>query len=212
MDSYHAGQVFSSIDRGGRYAFGAQADIIIWNMAQLATCLVPLMPDEDAAVERFTKIVHGMADTLRREWLKRFCAKVGIATPSPEDGALVGELLKLMQTDRADFTNTFRALLGDDARDQFTDRSAFDAWATRWRKRIESEPDPEGLMRRTNPAVIPRNHRIEQMIAAAVEGDDAPFHRLNAVLSRPFDEAPEDEDLRRPPTEAEIVPATFCGT
>ncbi|APX25062.1 MAG: SELO family protein [Rhodobacteraceae bacterium] len=212
MDRYDPQQVFSSIDRYGRYAYAAQAEIAVWNMAQLATALVPLMPDADDAVARFTEIVHGMADTLQREWMSRFAAKLGIATPAEGDGPLISEFLALMHKGQADFTNAFRGLLSDDARDQFTDRDAFDAWETRWRARIASEDDPEGLMRRSNPAFIPRNHRIEQMIAAAVEGDERLFHHLNAVLARPYDDQPEAEELRRPPTEAEVVPATFCGT
>ena len=212
MDRYDPNQVFSSIDRYGRYAYSAQPDIIVWNMAQLATALVPLMPDADDGVKVFTEIVHGMADLLRAEWLKRFGAKIGLADPQPGDAALIGELLDLMHKGQADFTNTFRALLEDDARDQFTDRAAFDGWEARWRERIKEERDPEGLMRRSNPAFIPRNHRVEQMIAAAVEGDDRYFHHLNAVLARPYEEQPEAEELRHPPTDDEIVPATFCGT
>ncbi|MBU2962145.1 YdiU family protein [Citreicella sp. C3M06] len=212
MDVYDPHQVFSSIDRNGRYAYAAQAEIIVWNMAQLATALIPLMPDQDAAVESFTKIVHGMADTLHREWLTRFAAKLGINAPTPEDGPLIGSFLRLMHDNQADFTIAFRALLTDNARDQFADPSAFDAWETGWRKRIDTEADPEALMRRSNPAFIPRNHRIEQMISAAVDGDERAFHHLNTVLSRPYDDQPDAEELTRPPLPAEIVPATFCGT
>ncbi|MCR8547360.1 YdiU family protein [Salipiger sp. P9] len=212
MDSYDPQQVYSSIDRYGRYAYGAQADIVVWNMAQLATALIPLMPDADAAVERFTEIVHGMADLFRAEWLKRFAAKLGIATPAPEDAALIAELLDLMHKGQADFTNTFRALSEGNARDQFTDPAAFDGWETRWQARIADEDEPLALMRRSNPAFIPRNHRIEQMIAAAVEGDERAFHHMSGVLARPYDDQPEAEELRRPPLPAEVVPATFCGT
>ncbi|SIS93937.1 Uncharacterized conserved protein YdiU, UPF0061 family [Roseivivax lentus] len=212
MDAYHPNRVFSSIDRMGRYAYANQADIIVWNMAQLATALVPLTEDPEAAVKRFTDQVHAMPDRIRAEWEARFAAKIGISRPREADKTLVSGLLTLMQKDGADFTNAFRALARDDARDQFTDRAAFDSWAGTWRARIAEEPEPEALMRRTNPAIIPRNHRIEAMIAAAVDGDDAPFHRLNAALARPFEDDPETEDLRRAPLPDEIVPATFCGT
>ena len=212
MDDYHPDRVFSSIDRMGRYAYASQADIIVWNMAQLATALVPLCEDQEAAVKRFTDQVHAMPDLIRAEWEARFAAKIGFAEPRAEDKMLVAELLTLMQENQADFTNTFRALSRGAGRDEFTDRAAFDGWAKRCQERIADETEPEALMRRTNPAFIPRNHRIEAMIASAVAGDDAPFHRMNAVLARPFDDQPEAEDLARAPLPDEVVPATFCGT
>ncbi|GGF55492.1 protein adenylyltransferase SelO [Mameliella alba] len=212
MDAYDPDTVFSSIDRFGRYGYAAQADIIVWNMAQLATALVPLMPDTDKAVEDFTKAVHAMPDRLRALWLERFGAKIGLSTPTQEDLSLIGDLLTLMHEGGADFTNTFRALADGDARDQFTDRAAFDAWEARWQARLEQEETPQALMRAVNPVLIPRNHRVEQMIEAAVAGDDAPFHRLNAALSAPFDLNESYADLRRPPSSGEKVRATFCGT
>ena len=214
MDAYDPQTVFSSIDRFGRYGYAAQADIVVWNMAQFATALVPLLPDEGAAVERFTAQVQAMPDLLRAEWLSRFAAKLGIATPEADDAGLIADLLDLMQAGGSDFTNTFRALCDGPqaARDHVADRAGFDAWAARWQARLAREEDPSGLMRRSNPAFIPRNHRIEQMIEAAVQGDDAPFHRLNAVLATPYADQPGAEDLRRPPAREEMVAATFCGT
>ncbi len=212
MDIYDPQTVFSSIDRYGRYGYAAQADIIVWNMAQLATALIALMPDPDAAVERLTAQVHAMPELIRTNYESRFAAKIGLSSARDGDKDLVTDLLTRMHANQADFTNTFRALADGTARDQFTDPEAFDGWATAWRERLKDEPDPDALMRRTNPAVIPRNHRIEQMIEAAVAGDDAPFHRLNAVLAAPFEDNPDAEDLRRPPTSSEVVPATFCGT
>ncbi|KUF12394.1 protein adenylyltransferase SelO [Pseudoponticoccus marisrubri] len=212
MDSYNPETVFSSIDRFGRYGYAAQADIIVWNMAQLASALVPLMPDVDAAVEDFTTRVRAMGDLIRAEWLTRFAAKIGISTPVAEDSRLIGDLLQLMDAGGSDFTNTFRALSRDAGRDEIADRAGFDAWAARWHERIADEPAPFELMARVNPAVIPRNHRIEQMIEAAVAGDDAPFHRLLQVLSDPYTDQPEAADLCRPPANSEKVRATFCGT
>ncbi|WGW03164.1 protein adenylyltransferase SelO [Tropicibacter oceani] len=212
VDSYHPDTVFSSIDRFGRYGYAAQADIIVWNMAQLATALVPLMPDVDAAITDFTDRIHAMPDLIRAEWTRRFAAKLGIATPQSYDAGLIGDLLTLMQNGGSDFTNTFRALATDDARDQIADRDGFDAWAARWRERIADEADPQALMLTSNPAYIPRNHRIEEMIEAATNGDDGLFHRLNRVLARPFDDQPDEADLRRAPTKSEVVKATFCGT
>ena len=212
VDDYHPDTVFSSIDRMGRYAYANQPQIIVWNMAQLATALVPLMPDQDAAIEGFTRSVHAMPARIEAEWLARFRAKIGLSTEAEGDLELVSGLLDLMARDGADFTNTFRALATGDARDQFTDRAGFDAWAARWRARLEAEEeDPEAVMLAANPAVIPRNHRIEEMIEAALGGDMAPFHALMAALSRPY-ETPEAPALTRPPMPSERVQATFCGT
>ncbi len=210
MDGFNANRVFSSIDRQGRYAFSNQPQIAVWNMAQLATALIQQMDDPEAALQEATEIVHAMPDLIEAAWIKRFAAKIGIAEPQPEDAALIDALLALMQADGADFTNTFRALSGDAAQDQFTDRAAFDAWHQRWQARIKTERDPESLMNAANPALIPRNHRIEQMIEAAVAGDMAPFTRLMTALATPFEVT--DAELNRPPTLEEIVPATFCGT
>lgn len=212
MDAYHEGRVFSSIDRSGRYAFGNQPRIAVWNMAQFATALIALFDDTEAAVAEATRIVHEMPAQLQAAWLKRFGRKIGIADATPGDQPLIEELLALMQNDGADFTNAFRALSGNAARDQFTDRTAFDAWAARWQERIASEPDPGAVMDAANPVLIPRTHRIEAMIAAAVAGDMAPFERLSRALSHPYAADEAFADLRRPPTAEEIVPATFCGT
>ncbi|KIN61258.1 UPF0061 protein [Sulfitobacter noctilucae] len=210
MDAFNQNQVFSSIDQQGRYAFGAQPGIAVWNMAQLATSLIQQLEDRDAAAEEATEIVHAMPQMLEDGWLKRFAAKIGIADPSKDDTALIEELLALMQTDGADFANTFRALCKGSARDQFANREAYDAWDESWKNRVSQEANPEAVMQTANPAVIPRNHRIEQMIEAAVSGDMALFERLNTALANPFEDT--GSDLTRPPTHQEIVPATFCGT
>ena len=116
----------------------------------------------------------------------------------------------LMASERADFTNTFRALSTDTAHDHFMDQDTFRDWHVRWSERRDRSATD--AMEQTNPAVIPRNHRIEQAISAAVAGDFAPFERLNAVLASPFTLSEENRDLARPPTETEEVRETFCGT
>ncbi|MFC3615013.1 YdiU family protein [Lutimaribacter marinistellae] len=212
MEAYHPNTVYSSIDQFGRYAYSAQPDIVVWNLAQLATALIQQCEDKEAAVEEATAIVHAMPAMLEAEWLARFRTKLGLTSAREGDGALIAGLLQRMAEGQADFTNTFRALGDPSARDHFLDPAAYDGWEADWRARAEGEPDPLGVIAAVNPAFIPRNHRIEQMIAAAVEGDYAPFHRLNAVLARPFDDQPGAEDLRRLPSEGEMVRATFCGT
>ncbi|REC58458.1 YdiU family protein [Rhodosalinus sediminis] len=212
VDDYHPETVFSSIDRMGRYAYANQPDIAVWNMAQLATALVPLMPDRDAAVEAFTQSVHAMPEMIRAEWLSRFRAKLGLTAEDAGDAGLISELLDMMAAQGADFTNTFRGLAEGTARREFTDPAPFDAWEERWRARLAAEAsDPEARMRAANPAVIPRNHQIEHMIEAAVGGDLGPFRQLMAALATPY-ETPGEPTLAAPPRPEERVAATFCGT
>ncbi|MEM9845352.1 MAG: YdiU family protein [Pseudomonadota bacterium] len=214
VDRYHPDTVFSSIDTQGRYSYANQPRVLVWNMAQLATALVPLMPDQDEAVAVFTKIVHAMPEQIEQSWRQRFGEKIGLAKATADDDGLIGDLLSLMAEGRADFTNTFRALSDPEGapRDQFLDPAAFDAWATRWEARLAEESDPHARMARANPVFIPRNHRIEGMIAAAVSGDLGPFERLLRVLADPYMPQPDALDLTRPPAESEIVRQTFCGT
>ena len=212
MDSYHPATVYSSIDTQGRYAYDNQAQVIVWNMAQLASALVPLMPDTDTAIAEFTEAVHAMPARLEAARLDAFRRKLGLSSAQPEDAALIGDLLALMQAEAADFTNTFRALAHGEAAGQFTDRAGFDTWHRRWQKRVAGEDGAEALMLAANPAYIPRNHRVEQMIAAAVAGDLAPFERLLRVLGDPFNEQPGAEALALPPQRHEVVRQTFCGT
>ena len=212
MDVYHPDTVFSSIDMQGRYAFSNQPNVIVWNMAQLATALVPLMPDQDKAVDVFTKAVHAMPEVTHAAWRRRMGQKIGLSAATAEDETLIIALLTAMARNGADFTNTFRALCDGGARDQFVDPSDFDAWEADWRPRLDNEDDPKALMQASNPVYIPRNHRVEQMIDAAVAGNFASFHRLVQVLYDPFTRQDDADDLTRPPTPSEEVRQTFCGT
>jgi uncharacterized protein YdiU (UPF0061 family) len=153
-----------------------------------------------------------MPERIQAHWLNVFGRKIGLETATAEDEPLITGLLARMAEGQADFTNTFRALATGHARDQFTDPAAFDTWEAEWQRRLECEDDPTALMRRANPSVIPRNHRVEHMIDAAVADDLAPFNRLMQVLATPYDDHDEAEDLKRPPQPSEVVQATFCGT
>ena len=212
MDAYHPEMKFSSIDQFGRYAYNNQPDIAAWNLAQLATSLLQLMPDRDAAIESFTESVNGFIPAFKAAYGAIFMSKIGISNVRDGDMALVTDLLDRMAANQADFTNTFRRLSEGGARNQFVDGTAFDGWAEGWQARIANEPDPRAVMRQANPAVIPRNHRIEEMIQAAVKGDYAPFKRLNRVFATPFALPEADADLAAPPTAQEVVHQTFCGT
>ena len=205
MEAYHPDTVFSSIDQFGRYAWSRQPDIALWNLAQLATALLPLMGEQEAAVAEATEILEGFRDLHAANWREVMAAKIG-----RDDMELAMELLDIMREGSADFTNTFRALATapDTARDQFVDTGRFDDWYADWRR---GDPDLS-RMRRANPAVIARNHRVEAAIAAAYEGDYGPFRSLNEVLADPWIETEANAPYRRPATDAERVTRTFCGT
>ena len=212
LDAYHPAKVFSSIDAHGRYAYGAQPSIAAWNMAQLATSLLPLMGGE-AGIPEAQAAVDGFAGIYQAEWLRLFRAKLGLASEEAEDLALIEGLLDRMAAGRADFTVAFRALAEGAPGQGFADPSALGDWTPLWRARLAREGgDPAALMRAHSPAVIPRNHRVEAMIAAAVAGDMAPFEELLAATATPFEDGPLTADYARPPAPEEEVRATFCGT
>jgi protein adenylyltransferase len=212
MDTFHAEKVFSSIDQFGRYAWCQQPLVAPWNLAQFASCLLPLMGEETAAIEQATAIIHSFPERYQRHWRRQFGAKIGLVEAGPEDDALIDALLSLMQAQNADFTNTFHALAGGDARQEFDDPTAFDVWETSWRERLQREANPEARMQAANPAVIPRNHQIEAAISQAEGGDFTLFHRLNAALATPYELDTPNADLALPPTPEQVVRNTFCGT
>ncbi|WP_425053682.1 protein adenylyltransferase SelO [Psychromarinibacter sp. S121] len=211
MDAYHPGKVFSSIDQYGRYAYAKQPEIAVWNMAQLATAILPLIdPDQNTAVEKATEAVHRFPDIYQDTWIEVFGAKLGLADTSRDDVPLIEGLLGAMARQGADFTRTFRGLTDDTARAEFAEPQAFDAWAEGWQAR---RPDDwQARAAAANPAVIPRNHRVEQAISAAVAGDYAPFRTLNAALSTPFELSAGHAHLAFVPAPEEEVRQTFCGT
>jgi len=217
MDSYRHDAVFSSIDLHGRYAYRNQPDIAVWNLAQFATCLLPLIDsDRDKAVGVATGVINGFAAAFRREWLSVFRTKLGLPGKEDEDGTLIAAFLDCMARGNADYTNTFRALCNGSARAEFDDPGPYDDWATSWRARCarggSNEADRQELMRLANPAHIPRNHQVERAIQGALQGDHRLLFRLNAASAAPYDETAHHEDLRRPPEPEEVVHRTFCGT
>ena len=212
VDGFHPETVFSSIDQYGRYAWINQPAIAHWNLAQLASCLVPLIGPDDTAIPAATAALSRFPDLYRAAWLARFGAKLGLAAPTPEDAPLIEDLLRFMAEPRADFTRVFAGLATGRAAAEFADPTAFADWERRWSARLSRETGAEARMRAANPVLIPRNHRVAQAIAAAEQGDAAPFHRLVAALSRPFNADAETEDLAQAPAPAEAVTQTFCGT
>jgi uncharacterized protein YdiU (UPF0061 family) len=224
MDEYDPKTVFSSIDRFGRYAYANQPNIGLWNLTALAQCILPLLDtDEDRAIAAGEEALGAFAPTFQSAYQAGLRRKLGLVTEQERDAALAQDLLKLMHDHRADFTNTFRRLSeaagGEEAelRALFPNDSDIDAWLTRWRDRTAQESMEararEAAMRAANPAYIPRNHRVEAMIKAAVENDDfGPFEELLKILPKPYDDQPGFEQYATPPEEHQRVHATFCGT
>src|SRR6266516_4795420 len=185
MDAYDPATVFSSIDHGGRYAYGNQPAIMQWNMARLAEALLPLIDDNsEAAVEAATDVLSEFAGTYQRHWDEGMAAKLGLAAPDRE---LVTGLLALLNAQQVDFTGFFRALSAGTAREMFAQPEPFDAWEAR--RTALLPPDraaAAAAMDRVNPVYIARNHRVEEALAQAALGDMRPFHRLHEVVSLPF--------------------------
>ncbi|MEL6481567.1 MAG: YdiU family protein, partial [Pseudomonadota bacterium] len=226
MDAHREGQVFSSIDVGGRYAYGNQPQIAHWNLAQLAQALLPLLPGtSEAAVAAAQATIDRFPELFREAWLGVMRRKLGLSGPGEGDAALVADLFAIMEEHAADFTLTFRRL-SDEAAPAgetlpgvgalFREPAALDPWLGRWKERCAEDPmapdERRDAMRAANPLFIPRNHRVEEALEAA-EGDDlGPLERLRKVLERPFDDQPENADLALPPRAEEAVSRTFCGT
>jgi uncharacterized protein YdiU (UPF0061 family) len=226
MDSYDPATVYSSIDQLGRYAYGNQPQIGLWNLARLAEALLSLLdPDEQQAVTIAQEALAGFEPAFLAAHRAGMARKLGISQPQAEDAALSNTILSAMAANQVDFTLFFRRLAGaiepgagdEPVRSLFVDPTAADGLLAAWRQRIAADSEPQGgraaAMLAANPGYIPRNHRVEAIIRAAVdEGDLAPFAELMDVLSRPFDERPEYARYAEPPLEEEKVRATFCGT
>lgn len=226
LDEYHPAKTFSSIDSGGRYAYANQPRIALWNLSRLAETLLPLISgDQEQAVALATERLEGFAPRFEAAHGQLLRAKIGLSREEPDDGPLLVDLHQRLAANEVDFTRFYRGLCGaaeDPARDaevaaDFTDPGAYHEWAVRWRSRLLGEPgspaERAAAMRRVNPAYIPRNHRVEEIIQAAVErGDFGPFETFNKVLERPYDDQPEYASWREPPRREERVRATFCGT
>jgi serine/tyrosine/threonine adenylyltransferase len=226
MDAFDPAAVFSSIDQRGRYAYANQPHAAAWNLARFAETLLPLIDADSArAIESATVVLESFASKFAECWLTGMRRKLGLSTAEAQDQQLAEDFLGAMHRSRADFTLTFRVLgdaalrPADDARMKvlFSDARAFQEWSQRWRARLAHEsiaPDARAhVMRHANPALIPRNHRIEQMIVAAVEqGDFKPFERLVTALAQPYEDQTVYTDLGEPPQASERVLQTFCGT
>jgi len=227
IDQFDPATVYSSIDHGGRYAYNQQPTIAHWNLARLAECLLPLFDTEpEAAVEQANDRLQAFPSHFEAAFHPALAAKIGLSAEAVENVQLALDLMDVMHQGEADMTLTFRGLCRLPAggpeqdgpvRALFSDPTAFDAWAERWRQRLAAEGRDDAArraaMERVNPAFILRNHLAQQAVDAAIERlDFAPMRRLHAVLARPYDDQPDAADLAQPPAPEERVLTTFCGT
>jgi len=247
MDEFDYDRVYSSIDSDGRYAYNNQPKIAQWNLVRLAETLLPLFAiekgnsddlkdnhsdsEKEAAVEIAQDILNGYADLYTHYWLAAMRKKIGLSEEKDQDSALVGELLDIMDSNKADFTLVFSNLtellshsnIEDDTaqiekmRGLFTSPELFDAWLIKWQKRLAEEStnnqQQQAIMRSVNPFYIPRNHQIEAAIRAAEDHNDfSIFNNLYDVLQNPFELQQGKDDYLQPPKPEEVVHQTFCGT
>jgi uncharacterized protein YdiU (UPF0061 family) len=226
LDEYDPEKTFSSIDRGGRYAFANQPRIALWNLARLGEALLPLIAsDADDAARLATERLERFHSLFERAYLDVMRAKLGLSRPVENDGSLVEGLLELLAAQRVDYTLFFRRL--SEAHDPSSDTALTQlfgvnerpirGWLEAWQKRLALESDTPAArvasMRSANPAFIPRNHRVEEAIKSAESrGDFQPFETLVHVLATPHEDHPDHAYLRDPPTSEERVHETFCGT
>jgi uncharacterized protein YdiU (UPF0061 family) len=226
MDTYDPATVFSSIDQRGRYGYANQPNAALWNLARFAESLLPLIDaDTQRAIAAATEAIATFETLFKDCWLDGMRRKLGLSAAEPGDRQLAEDLLQAMQRNQADFTLSFRALCaaaldgqGDGlVREYFVNSADYDEWALRWRARMSREamlPRARAeSMQQANPAYIPRNHRVEQVIVAAVERSDfAPFEELSQVLAAPYLSRAAFSGYANPPQPAERVLQTFCGT
>jgi uncharacterized protein YdiU (UPF0061 family) len=234
-DTYDPATVFSSIDHGGRYAYGNQPGIAQWNLARLGEALLPLIDEDlDAAVGAATEVVSSFVERYEGYWARGMAAKLGLEAP---DASLFQDLLALLHAQRVDFTRFFRALAEHlhsahlhsahlhsahlhsahlhrgQARSLFAEPDAFDAWVARWEALLPADRAAvAAAMDRVNPVYIPRNHVVEEALTAATAGDVAPFHRLVEVVTNPFAERAGLDRYAEPAPAGSCPHVTYCGT
>jgi uncharacterized protein YdiU (UPF0061 family) len=220
MDVYNPATVFSSIDTQGRYAYGNQPYIGGWNLARFAETLLPLLhEDEEQAVQIAQDAIAQFSELYHHHWLSGMRSKLGLFNEEAEDEALIRDLLELMEKHSADYTNTFLALTFDTTLkgSPLWEAPEFEQWKERYTARLgrqqEGKEESQQLMRNSNPAVIPRNHRVEEALEQAENhGDLSVMEKLLAVLSNPFAHAPEQAEYAELPAQCNTSYQTFCGT
>ncbi|MCK0472246.1 YdiU family protein [Halalkalibacter sp. APA_J-10(15)] len=219
IDKYDPTTVYSSIDRQGRYAYGNQPYMAAWGLARLAEAILPLLhEDKEQAVKLAEGAIATFSESFQEEWLTGMRKKLGLVDGEDGDQELINSLLKMMDTHEADYTNTFRALtLGQLDEEALFETKSFQAWHKQWMERLAKQGHSEEIvqerMQKSNPVVIPRNHRVEEALAAAVEDDDYDvMKQLLHVLEKPYDYSMELTKYCQPPAPSDRPYQTFCGT
>ena len=224
MEDYDPATVFSSIDVNGRYAYGNQPAILTWNLTRLAETLIPLInEDKNKSIKLLTEVLQLIKPVYTNYWLSLMRSKIGLSKEEQNDIELITSLLEIMEEEKADFTNSFRllskSLIGDtqSIRKLFNNSRRFDGWMMIWQERISHEGVAEekivSSMNKVNPMYIPRNHKVEEALKAAVfDSDMKPFNKLYSVLQNPYHEIIELESFTEPAPESNIPYKTFCGT
>lgn len=218
MDIYSPSTVFSSIDIHGRYAYGNQPNIGAWNLARFAETLLPLLhKDQNKAVDLAQEAISDFSSLYYNEWIKGMRCKLGMFNEELEDKDIIEELLNMMEKNKADYTNTFRGLTLDCLEDMDLFKTEeFSKWKAKWQDRLkrqeESKEQVYSLMKNSNPSIIPRNHRVEEALAAAEEGDYEVMKKFLKVLLQPYEYSNEQEVYSRLPKAIDNTYKTFCGT
>ena len=216
MDNYNPKTVFSSIDKFGRYSFSNQPPITKWNLSRFAECLIPLIDNnEDKAIQLATEAIDNFQNIYEEKWLNMMRDKLGLFGKTKDDKKLIDDLLTWMEKNKADYTNTFCYLMNISiGNSSLYDDKEFINWSNNWKNRIfinnNSKDKSLELMKKTNPIIIPRNHKVEEALKAANENDLEVMNRLLSNLDNPYSEQKDIEDYQLPSNNEGYQ--TFCGT
>ncbi|GAA0855969.1 YdiU family protein [Clostridium nitritogenes] len=218
MDTYDPETVFSSIDIYGRYSYKNQPNMAVWNLARFAETLLPLLStDQDEAINLAEDALAEFSETFKNNWISGMRAKLGIFNEEAEDEELIKNLLSIMQKYKADYTNTFRALTIDNLNgSEIFDSEEFKEWYKMWQEILSRQDESKDLLKKlmksSNPAVIPRNHRVEEALEAAEKGDYSVMDKLLDVLINPFEYSKDQEEYAKLPKPSSCKYKTYCGT
>lgn len=217
MNAYHPETVFSSIDSQGRYAFGNQPSIVQWNLSVLAGALLPLMgEDQEKNVEEAKALLTTFPEQYHTRWVQMMGEKLGFKRLLAVDRSIVDRLLKWMEDNGVDYTNTFRDLTINDFKDDWYANDNFVQWKNDWRELLNAyamnAEESTDIMTCVNPMVIPRNHNVERVLTSAERGDMTPFLELLEVLQQPYQFSDSLNSFSQPPQDGDEGYQTFCGT
>ena len=218
MDAYDPETVFSSIDHNGRYAYFNQPGITKWNLARFAETLLPLIDkNKDKAIKIATEIINNFGEIYKKNWLEMMRKKLGLIGEKDNNEKLINDLLSLLHEQKADYTNTFCSLMNEDVQnDKIFNNKEFIDWHQKWKeclaKNNNSTEESLKLMRSVNPIVIPRNHKVEEVLEAANKDDLNPFHDFLKVLAKPYENQSKTNNYQSPAPPSEKKYQTFCGT